>query len=188
MTGRSYFEHAYAQCPDPWQLSQDYELRKYALTVASLPRATYARGFEPGCSVGVLTEMLVQRCELLICTDVIEAPVATTALRVPRADVRQGAIPDDWPDGSFDLIVLSEVLYYLSEQQRRDVLRRAHDSLEPGGHLVAVHWRHPFEEAECTGDTVHEELRAGAVSAGWRLLVEHVEDDFRLEVYESATI
>lgn len=92
---------------------------------------------------------------------------------------RRGRVPDDWPDGSFDLVVLSELLYYLSVAERLEVRAAAVRSLAPGGHLVLVRWRHPFEAATCTGDQAHGEMRAGHDLAP---VVEHVEDDFGLEV------
>ena len=186
MTSPRYFSSAYAESSDPWRLSSAYELRKYALTVASLPRARYRRGFEPGCSVGVLTEMLSGRCDQLISTDVVEAPLAEAARRAPTAEVHRATIPQEWPDGRFDLVVLSEVLYYLGADDRRQVIDRLRDCLVPGGHVVLVHWRHAFDEAECDGDTVHDEVGRLGSTAGWSRVVEHVERDFRLEVFERA--
>ena len=51
----SYFDGMYADSPDPWGFtSRWYEGRKYAITVAMLPKARYREAFEPGCSIGVL--------------------------------------------------------------------------------------------------------------------------------------
>ena len=53
----SYFDDMYAANRDPWSLaSRWYEQRKYAVTLACLTRPRYRRAFEPGCSIGVLTE------------------------------------------------------------------------------------------------------------------------------------
>ncbi|MGJ9422212.1 class I SAM-dependent methyltransferase [Aeromicrobium sp. CF3.5] len=183
MTGLSYFENAYSESADPWNLVSEYEQRKYTLTLASLPRQSYASAFEPGCSIGVLTGLLAQRCERIIATDGVAAPLQEVAGRAPSAEVGVGTIPADWPAGSFDLIVLSEVMYYLTAADRRHVLERARDSLLRSGHLLVVHWRHSFEEAECDGDVVHAEVTEFATEVGWSRLVHHVETDFRLEVF-----
>ena len=62
--GRSYFDDMYSDNPDPWGFeSRWYEQRKYALTIAALPEPLYRSGFEPGCSVGVLTSLLAPRCK-----------------------------------------------------------------------------------------------------------------------------
>ncbi len=75
-TSPSYFRDLYATNDDPWNFADSpYEQRKYALTVASLPREMYANAFEPGCSVGVLTEQLATRCHRLLATDMMETPL-----------------------------------------------------------------------------------------------------------------
>ena len=54
-TNRSYFEEMYRDSDDPWEFgTSPYEQRKYAVTVASLPRSRYRSAYEPGCSIGVL--------------------------------------------------------------------------------------------------------------------------------------
>ena len=50
-----------------------YERRKYAITMAMLPLPRYRHAYEPGCSVGVLTELLAARCDHVTATDVAEA-------------------------------------------------------------------------------------------------------------------
>lgn len=181
-----YFERLYAESPDPWQLAErHYERRKYDCTLAALPLLRYGRGFEPGCSIGVLTGLLAGRCDELLATDPVRRPleVARASVTADNVTFRQGRVPDDWPGGQLDLIVLSELLYYLAAPERLEVRGAAVRSLAPGGHLVLVHWRHPFEAATCTGDQAHAEMRVGHDLV---TRVEHVEDDFRLEVLARA--
>jgi hypothetical protein len=179
----SYFDELYAKSRDPWSLAQRwYESRKYALTMASLPKARYRCGFEPGCSIGVLTAQLAERCDTLLATDVARPAVEATARRVvawPNVTVKQMAVPDEWPSGSFDLVVLSEIGYYLDPANLLTLVSRAIDSLEPGGTLAAVHWRHPVADYPLRGDEVHTVL-----SGDRRLerLVRHEEPDFLLDV------
>jgi cyclopropane fatty-acyl-phospholipid synthase-like methyltransferase len=179
-----YFEAMYASDPDPWGFtSRWYERRKYALTLAALPRARYRSAFEPGCSIGVLSEQLAPRCDRLLCTDVVPAAVASATDRLrdqPHVTVERRALPDGWPDGPFDLIVLSEVGYYLGVRELPGTLERAARSLEPQGDLVAVHWRHLVPEYPQTGDAVHEAL---AATGGLHRIARHDERDFLLEVY-----
>jgi SAM-dependent methyltransferase len=182
VTSHDYFEQLYADSADPWQLAErHYEQRKYDLTLAALPRARYGRAFEPGCSIGVLTGLLAGRCDELVATDPVARPLerARSTVDADHVTFAQGRVPDDWPEGTFDLIVLSELLYYLSTPERLEVRAAAVRSLAPQGHLVLVHWRHPFEIATCTGDEAHAEMRLGDDLVA---VVEHVETDFRLEV------
>ena len=81
-TSRSYFEEMYRDDTDPWGFeTSPYEHRKYAVTVASLPRCHYRTAYEPGCSVGVLSELLAARCDRLLCSDIVPC-----ALERPRYD------------------------------------------------------------------------------------------------------
>jgi SAM-dependent methyltransferase len=183
----AYFEAMYADSADPWGFaSRWYERRKYALTLAALPRERYRRGFEPGCSIGVLTALLANRCDSLLATDVAPAAVAAARQAVAAydwVDVAELAVPQDWPDGHFDLIVLSEIGYYLAADDLEVLLDRTVASLEPGGTLAAVHWRHPVADYPLRGDDVHDLL---ASSPDLHRLVRHEEADLILEIFEAA--
>jgi SAM-dependent methyltransferase len=179
-----YFERMYADSPDPWDFaSRWYDARKHDLTVAALPRRRYASAFEPGCSTGMLTERLAGRCEQLLAVDAVASAVATAARRVadhPQVTVAQAAMPEDWPDRRFDLVVLSELGYYFDDARLALLLSRATETLEPGGDLVAVHWRPAVAEHARSGDEVHAALAARPELAR---LARHEEADFLLEVY-----
>lgn len=182
MTSPDYFDELYAKDVDPWRLATtDYELRKYAATVAALP-GRVRRGFEPGCSIGVLTELLAPRCEELLAWDLSAGAVRTARTRVAahvhvRVDV--GRVPAQWPQGPLDLVVLSELLYYLSDEERSRTVDLALSSLGTGGHLLAVHWRHPFAEAPTDGDAVHDALQA---DPRWDPVRSLAEPDYRLDL------
>ena len=179
-----YFRERYAASPDPYGLAERwYEERKYALTVALLPRERYGAAFEPGCSIGVLTGMLASRCESLLACDVVPDAVASARARtagLPGVRVERRAIPGDWPSRSFDLIVFSELLYYFDDADLDQVLRLGTGALRPGGQLLAVHWRHPAPNHPRTGDEVHQALAADARLAR---LAHYRDPDFAAEVY-----
>jgi SAM-dependent methyltransferase len=179
-----YFERMYAGNPDPWDFENRwYDQRKHALTAAALPRRRYRSAFEPGCSTGRLTALLAERCDSLLAVDAVTAAVATAAQRLagaPGVTFRHAVMPQDWPDGPFDLVVLSELGYYFEDTELDDLITRAVASLEPGGDLVAVHWRWPVEEHVRDGDAVHAAL---AAASGLTRTAEHLEADFRLEVF-----
>lgn len=180
----AHFEAQYAGDDDPWGYeTRWYEARKRAVTLAALPHARYARALEVGCSIGVLTAELAPRCESLLGVDVAPAAIRQARARLAEhanVELEQIAIPTDWPEGSFDLIVLSEVGYYWSHCDLRLTLLRAVASLDPGGVLVACHWRHPDSDSPLSGDEVHAEL---ARTPGIVRAVQHVEEDFLLDVY-----
>jgi SAM-dependent methyltransferase len=182
--GTDYFDQLYATSADPWGFgTRWYEARKYAISLALLPAEQYGDAFEPGCSIGVLTEQLALRCDRLLACDGSAAAVRRAAARLAwrrNVQVQHWVIPGDWPAGEFDLIVLSELLYYFAGDDLPKVLDRAVTALRPGGTLLAVHWRHPVADYPCTGDEVHQAL---AARTGLARLVEHREPDFLAEVY-----
>lgn len=109
--------------------------------------------------------------------------VAATTRRCgddPSVAVTLGTIPDDWPTGLFDLIVLSEVLYYLDEDALGRVLERTAGSLVTGGDLVAVHYRPSVEAHVWTGDEIHDLV---ASNASWGSSTTVVDAEFRLDVF-----
>lgn len=177
---RGYFEQLYARDADPWGLGERfYEQRKRAILLASLPRPRFRRAFEPGCAIGLLSIELARRCDEVVAWDIARPAVEQTWRRLaPHGHARAslGAIPDEWPQGHFDLIVLSEVAYYCHDL---DALRaRLEAALTPDGVLVACHWRHPAPLHPHSAATVH-----AALGAGRHLVASHVEDDFLLEMW-----
>jgi LmbE family N-acetylglucosaminyl deacetylase len=178
-THASYFDALYHKADDPWGLADRfYERRKRNLLLASLPRERFRRAFEPGCASGLLTAELADRCDAVLAWD-----GAASAVRQARANVagfavsvEQRRIPDDWPLGSFDLVVLSEVGYYCDDLEL--LARRARDSLAADGVVVACHWDRPAPDHPHSAGQVHE-----ALAAGLCLIVTHREGDFLLDVW-----
>jgi hypothetical protein len=60
-------------------------------------------------------------------------------------------IPAEWPDDAFDLIVLSEVLYFLSPAGIAAAADRVGATLESNGVVLLVNWRGHSRDP-CTGD------------------------------------
>jgi len=181
----SYFDGVYSANPDPWGFeTRWYEKRKRAALIAALPRQHFENALELGCSIGVLTEELATRCDFMLGVDVVEAPLDVARKRLEgHTGVRfeRRTLPEEWPDGRFDLIVLSEVGYYFSIVRLRSLLEQCRASMAPGGVLIACHWRHLVEDYPITGDAVHACL---TLVVGLQRTVHHAERDFILEVYE----
>ncbi len=186
-TDRQYFHNMYADADDPWSFAtSSYEQRKYTLTVDSLPRERYLSAFEPGCSIGVLTELLAPRCDSLLATDIVPCALEQATKRLEDYEnvmVDYRAIPESWPDETFDLIVLSEVAYYFDTRSLRDVLEHVECSTGPGAHLIGVHWRGETDYP-LTGDEAHALIDE---RKSLRNVVHHVEYEFVLDLWERVT-
>ena len=158
----AYFDAMFEQSDDPWGFrSRWYERRKRALTIACLPRERFAHGFEPGCANGELSAALAVRCDRLLATDGADKAVSLAKTRLKHhtnVDVRKAWVPDQWPLDKFDLIVLSEFLFYFSPAVVRDVALKAQSTLLPGGVILACNWRHQVAHCVLNGDQVHSLL------------------------------
>jgi SAM-dependent methyltransferase len=184
---KGYFDSLYARNDDPWRMATRwYEERKRAITVASLPRQRYASALEVGCSVGELTAALATRCDRLLAVDISSAAVETATRRTAALASVRVAVADatvHFPEGLFDLVVLSEVAYYWDRATLRAVLAELRHHLAADGSVLACHWRHPVADYPLGGDESHEIIRAELAMTS---LVIHDEEDFLLEVFSLA--
>ncbi|HET9075089.1 MAG TPA: SAM-dependent methyltransferase [Solirubrobacteraceae bacterium] len=158
------FDARYRAAEDPWDYRHsEYEQAKYAATLAACGPGPFRCALELGASIGVFSALLAPRCEELVTIDF--STVATARARetlAPLGHVRvlTGEIPAALPVGRFDLIVASEVLYYLAPAALAVTLSALGERLVPGGRLVAVHWREPGSERPLSTAAVHEALAA----------------------------
>jgi LmbE family N-acetylglucosaminyl deacetylase/SAM-dependent methyltransferase len=180
-----YFDELYAAADDPWGLADRfYERRKRSIVLASLPRERFTRAFEPGCATGELTALLAQRCAELVAWDGAASAVAHMRSRFATQSgvfIEQCRIPDEWPSGRFDLIMLSEVGYYCTNLGA--LVDRLDDSLGADGVLVACHWRRPAPDHPHTADAVHQALDRGLTRM--HRTAQHAEADFLLDVWSA---
>lgn len=165
----SYFEDLYKAHDDPWRFrTSDYERGKYEDTLAVLSRPRYGSALEVGCSIGVFTRLLASRCDRVVAIDA--SAVALDAARaasndLPDVEFAQRAIPGGMPDGPFDLIVLSEVLYYLTMTDVQETARSCTTRLRRGGEIVLCHWLGETDYP-LTGDEAADAFIKGASAPG----------------------
>jgi cyclopropane fatty-acyl-phospholipid synthase-like methyltransferase len=139
-----YFDALYRADPDPWKFAASpYERDKYTLTLDAMPKPRYRSALEVGCSIGVLTRSLASRCHTLIAIDAAQTPLLEARRRcadLPGVRFEHMFAPDQWPDGAFELILLSEVVYYLSRDDVGRLAAKVTNSLAQGGSVILVHW------------------------------------------------
>ena len=177
-----YFDAMYAADPDPWGFeTRWYESRKYAITMALLPQPRYERAFEPGCSIGVLTELLAERCTSVLSTDIAEAALERARARnLENVTFEHGSLRDGWPSGTFDLVVLSEMCYYFTADELPGLMAGAVSVLQDGGTLLAAHWRHEVADYPTDAEQVHRTLRE---TAGLTLVAEYRDNDVLIDMF-----
>lgn len=154
-----------------------------------MPRQHYRHAFEPGCSIGVLTALLTERCASVTATDVAPAALQSAEQRLDGIGRRdqvaflQQSLDEPWPPGPFDLMVLSEVGYYLAPEVLRSTLDRECPRLAAGATVVAAHWRHRVDDYLMTGDRVNEIV---AETAGLHSIAVYRDADVTIDVFDTA--
>jgi SAM-dependent methyltransferase len=180
----AYFDTLYANSTDPWSLeARWYEVRKRALLLACLPMRRMGSIFEPGCAGGELTADLAGRADRVLAMDLNARAVQQASARtagLANVEVRQGSLPDDWPDERFDLIVLSEIGYYFPRDSWLRVVDACIASLKPNGCLLACHWLAEFDARVQSTHAVHAAMSG---RAGLYPQIDHVEKDFILQLW-----
>jgi hypothetical protein len=94
-------------------------------------------------------------------------------------------VPTAFPSERFDLILVSEVGYYWGWENLAIAQELIVEHLEPGGHLLLVHWTPFVDDYPLTGDEVHDAFLAGAAAGnGLRHLVGSRRETYRLDLFE----
>ena len=136
----AYFDGLYTGETDPWGFeTSPYERAKYEATLASLPQPRYRSALEIGCSIGILTHKLAQRCDALVSTDVVASALDTArgnCADQPHIRFELSVAPGEWPAGRFDLIMLSEVTFFFD---RKDLERGADAERDHRHRVLAAH-------------------------------------------------
>ena len=185
-----YFEEVYRANDDPWGFeTRPYEAAKYQATLARLPSSRYRRALEVGCSIGVLTRLLSDRCDALLAVDVSSKALARAAERCrdrPWVRFERMEVPRDLPEGPFDLVMLSEVAYYWSPDDLQRAMVGLTSRLQPGGHLLMVHWTPFVDDYPQTGDEVHRAFLEGGGAVGLGHRGGSREESYRIDLFEKS--
>ncbi|MEH2078698.1 MAG: SAM-dependent methyltransferase [Nostoc sp.] len=183
----SYFDKLYSENIDPWRFeTSEYEANKYVATIAALPKERYRSAFEMGGSIGVLTEKLQKRCDSLLSIDVstiAQSRAKERCQHLSNVSFQIMRVPEEYPDEMFDLTLISEVGYYLSWEDLKKAQQYILEHLEPGGHLLLVHWTLYARDYPLSGDEVHDsffELTPNQL----RHLKGQREEEYRLDLFE----
>ncbi|WP_243789352.1 bifunctional PIG-L family deacetylase/class I SAM-dependent methyltransferase [Saccharopolyspora gloriosae] len=162
-TPRERFAELYESSTEPWDVHSWYERRKQRLAVACLPEPRYATALEPACGTGELTRLLASRCDRVLASDANGAAVERARAKLrdhPAVRFEKRSLPGSFGHEAVDLLVWSEILYYLGDDALTATITECLRALRPGGDVLAVHWRHRAHDAPHDGPEVHRRLGA----------------------------
>lgn len=185
----AHFERLYRLNPDPWGFQTSiYEQTKYRQTLSALGDRHFRSGLEVGCSIGCLTRLLAPHCDMLLGLDIIEGPLQTARSHCsdqPHVRFQRMQVPVEWPGNErFDLIVFSEMLYFLSSDDIDCCANHVQASLLPAATLLLVNWLGRTDDPT-SGDEAAERFIGRTVGT---LMVTRQErhEGYRLDVLTSA--
>jgi SAM-dependent methyltransferase len=172
---RGEFETMYQEIADPWGCEQHHNSRNNRLFLEMLfPQEHAARILDIGCGTGAFTQLLYERAAFCMPQgmDVLGCDVSKTAVEKATRSfenisffVHDIAKKPSLDVGQFNLVVMSEVLWYLLENLEQTLLG-IRDSVSPGG-MFAIHQYFPtnqkFGRDVCLGITgfLEQMKRAG---------------------------
>lgn len=147
--GPEGFEAMFQRDVDPWNYeASPFEAFKRRVLLRACGDRVYGRTLELACANGETTLALAPRSLRLLAVDssptvIAEAERRTEALE--RVETRRAVLPRDMPKGRFDLVVVSELLYYLAARDSRSLLESL--AAATRGRIVIVHHLKDFADA-----------------------------------------
>ena len=181
----SHFDALFTKAPDPWGYDHEpYEADRFRRTVNALDGRFYVDALEMGCANGALTAQLAPHCAQLIAIDASARALELAKQRLARfQNVRfaKAALPDDLPNGTFDLIVASDFLYYLGFEGVVTLMRHVDECATADCRLVMANY---LGRTECA---LNGEMAAEIVLAhlpSWERVGGDRTDRLRIDVME----
>lgn len=145
------FEAKFRENIDPWDYATSpFEAHKRQVVLHACGSRLHGRGLELACAIGETTRTLVSRCLRILALDGSGTALAEAARRTGgcrNVTLGLALLPGDMPRGPFDLIVVSEILYYLAPNDMRLLLSRLERALARGGRMVVLHHLRDFDDA-----------------------------------------
>jgi SAM-dependent methyltransferase len=173
---------------DPWgHLTRAYEREKYARTLDAMGARQFRQGLEVGCGIGALTDLLAPRCDRLTSIECVSAALARARMRMagaPHVILIEGAAPDDLPPIAPDLIVLSEVLYFMTPGEIDRLAAWIGTNARPDVLIIVVSWEGDTGEA-LSGRASVERFFSTLLRHGAHRRAGH--DGYRIDTFQASS-
>jgi len=157
------FERKFRENIDPWDYTNSrFEHFKRSVLLRACGLGMHGRVLELGCAIGETTRYLAPLCLRLVALDGSSTAISEARRRVRSGHVRfvKGKLPDQMPQGPFDLIVVSEIAYYLRGYQLVILGKKLAAALAHRGNIVLLHHRRHFQDAAQLPTLAHLRLRS----------------------------
>lgn len=145
------FEVRFREDIDPWNYAtSSFEAYKRGILLRACGTRLYGRGLELACAIGETTRVLTPKCLRLLALDASPTALDEARRRIGgrrNVSFMLARLPREMPCGPFDLIVASEIFYYLKLNDLRLLLLRLERALALGGRLVILHHLRDFHDA-----------------------------------------
>ncbi|MFC1701318.1 polysaccharide deacetylase family protein [Pseudomonadota bacterium] len=156
---KNYWDSVFSN-EDPWDYSSSYEMKKYSHTLEMIPEESLSRVLELGCAEGLFTKMLAAKAGSILAVDISDNALVRARIRCADQEnvfFNQHDIAEGIPKGGFDLIICSELLYYLRDRFAVEVFAmKIKEALPVGGHLLMTHANMVSDDRSQTGFDFNE--------------------------------
>jgi SAM-dependent methyltransferase len=156
------FDEKFRRNIDPWNYTHSgFERFKRGVLLRACGPAKRGRVLELGCAIGETTRSLAGLSLRLLAVDASPTALREAARRCAKSKnvtFRRTLLPQEMPHGPFDLVVVSEVAYYLPAHHLIRLADRITAALAPGGDVVVLNHRRPFDDAAVLPSLAHSRL------------------------------
>jgi SAM-dependent methyltransferase len=165
------FDLLYEGTPDPYGITLPYyryQHLKYDTLLSLLPNRHYASALDLGCGLGLFTRQLSEYVDHAFGVELSQVAVEqarSLSSGHPNVRFEQANILDleKTIKGRFDLVVLADVLYYLSplsDEVLKSIAHVTENLLEPNGILLLVnHYFFGFDVDSKLTRQIHDSFR-----------------------------
>jgi predicted TPR repeat methyltransferase len=174
------FERKYREAQPYVTRDAPFEQEKYRRQLDLIKDRRYRRALEVGCGEGVFLKLLAPLCDQVTGSDISEEAIRRAreyCRDVKNVTLEAGNIADRAWKEPFDLVVATDVLYYLGQEHDwghlQEVLARLCGAVAPGGRLLLANCHNGLShEQDWLSLQVIRRYREECQRAGLRLVVE----------------
>ena len=156
------FEALFQTDPDPWDYeSSPFEAHKRKVLLNHIGLRSRGRVLELACANGVTTQALMMCALRTTALDASATAIAHAQTRLKDGDrlrLLRTNLPGGMPRELLDLIVVSEIVYYLRRDAYTRLAKEILTRIAPGGRVVVLHHHVSFPDATVRPEQAHRDF------------------------------